>query len=178
MAEARARTATTQNVRMPMRDNVMLEADITFPSDDGEKPAAGPFPTLLLRTPYGRRMVSMAPPGQVASAELVKLQGGAENGYVVIYQDVRGTASSDGEFSPMLNEAADGVDTLAWIRSQPWSDGRVGTFGPSYMGGVQALLAAEAPEGLVASYSQVAATDQCEVGWPYYGGVLSPFQHQ
>lgn len=170
---AQTPTVTLRNVRIPMRDSVLLEADITFPSDDGVTPAAGPFPTLMNRTSYNRHVMSMMM-GAVVGSVGIGPQAGAERGYVVIYQDVRGTHGSEGVFEPMLNEAPDGVDTVAWIRSQPWSDGQIGTFGPSYMGGVQMLLAAEAPEGFVASYSQVAATDQFEHDWPYIsGGVFS-----
>jgi uncharacterized protein len=158
---------------MPMRDGITLEADITFPSDDGVTPAAGPFATLMNRTAYNRRVMSMMMDSVVGSVGIGP-QAGAERGYAVIYQDVRGAHGSEGLLEPMLNEGPDGVDTIAWIRSQPWSDGRVGTFGPSYMGGVQILLAAEGPEGYVAAYSQVAATDQFDHDWPYIGGgVLS-----
>lgn len=173
VAPASSQKVTAEAVRIPMRDGIMLEADISFPSNDGKAPADGQFPTLLLRTPYDRRIISMMPHGMVATVEAIGAQIGAEHGYVVIYQDVRGAHGSDGVFEPMINEAADGVDTVVWIRSQPWSDGQVGTFGPSYMGGVQMLLSAEAPEGLVACYSQAAATDQFEHSWPYSDGILS-----
>jgi putative CocE/NonD family hydrolase len=169
------RTVTISNVRMPMRDGIMLEADITFPSEDGRTPAAGPFPTLLQRTPYNRAVISMIPEGMVASTGGASPQTHAGRGYAVICQDVRGKHGSEGVFAPMLNEGPDGADTVAWIRRQPWSDGRIGTYGGSYMGGVQMLLAAEAPEGLVTSYSQVAATDQFNHDWPYFGGVLSQY---
>src|SRR5690606_9971584 len=51
-----------------------------------------------------------------------------------------------------LNEQSDGVDTLSWIRAQPWCDGRVGTLGLSYGAHVQTALAAAGPEGLGAMF--------------------------
>lgn len=166
-------SVTMRNVRIPMRDGVALEADITFPSVDGATSYPGPMTTLLLRTPYNRAMMSAMPFGVVATAAMIDPAVAAKRGYAVIYQDVRGTFAAAGELEPMLNEGSDGVDTLAWIKSQPWSDGHICTFGPSYMGGAQMLLAAENPEELCAMYVQAAATDQFKHDWVYTGGVLS-----
>ena len=65
-------------------------------------------------------------------------------------QDVRGRYASDGHFDPYRQEGADGYDTIEWAAAQPWSDGRVGTYGLSYPGAVQWLAALEAPPHLVA----------------------------
>jgi putative CocE/NonD family hydrolase len=95
------------------------------------------------------------------------------HGYVLVFQDVRGTFDSEGVLEPMLNEGIDGFDTVAWLAKQPWSDGRVATFGGSYLGGVQLLLAAQQPPGLVAAFAQIAATDQFKNEWVYMDGVLA-----
>ena len=60
-----------------------------------------------------------------------------EAGYAVVYQDCRGTFRSAGDLTPMLNEPGDGADTIGWLLEQPWCDGTIGTFGPSYLGFVQ-----------------------------------------
>jgi uncharacterized protein len=160
-APAAASATSLVNVMVPMRDGVRLATDIYLPDEKVAKPASGRWPVLMMRTPYNRKPMSY-----------YKTAVGAA-GYVLVVQDVRGTYASEGSFQPMLNEGADGVDTVAWLIRQPWSDGRVGTFGPSYLGGVQMRLAAEKPPGLVASFAEVAATDQFRNEWVYMDGVLT-----
>ena len=58
----------------------------------------------------------------------------AERGYAVLLQDTRGRFGSDGMFVPIEQERDDGAATVAWVRQQPWCDGRVGVFGGSYLG--------------------------------------------
>jgi len=125
------------DVVVPMRDETALAADIQLP--DGP----GPFPALLQRVPYDRG----APAIRDGALDTVKA---ARHGYAVMTQDCRGRFGSAGDFTPFLAESDDGVDTVAWIRSQPWSDGRVGMFGRSYSAFVQWQAAAGRPEGLLA----------------------------
>ena len=153
--------ATLLNVMVPMRDGVHLATDIYMPNADVAKPASGRWPVLLTRTPYNKKLL----------ASYHKMAGSA--GYVFVFQDVRGTFASEGRFEPMLNEGADGFDTIAWLLEQPWSDGRVGTFGGSYMGGTQILLAAEKPPGLVTSLAEVSATDQFKNEGVFMDGALT-----
>src|ERR1700722_4581636 len=120
------------DVAVPMRDDTALVADIQLP--DGP----GPFPALLQRVPQDRG----APAIRDGALDTVKA---ARHGYAVVTQDCRGRFGSAGEFTPFLAEADDGVDTVAWIRSQPWSDGRVGMFGRSYSAFVQWQGAARPP---------------------------------
>ncbi len=122
-----------RDVPVPMRDGVILRADVYRP--EGERR----FPVLVYRTPYGKDgllegefTVSRAP----------------RAGYAVVVQDVRGRYRSDGTFRPYHQEGRDGHDTIEWAARQPWSDGRVGTFGLSYPGAVQWLAAMEAPPHL------------------------------
>ena len=110
---------TERRVRMTTRDGVKLMADVSRPEGDGK------FPTVLVRTPYGR------------AASLLSENWLASRGYVVMSQDVRGRGGSDGEWDPLVHERKDGKDTLDWIVSQPWSDGKVGMIGGSYLGYVQ-----------------------------------------
>src|SRR5262245_26773663 len=123
-----------ENVEVPMRDGVTLRADVL-------RPAGGRAPTLAYRTPYGK---------DPALKEYTTFMRAAERGYAVVVQDVRGRYHSDGDFRPYENEGRDGYDTIEWAARQPWSNGRVGTFGLSYPGAVQWLAAVENPPHLEA----------------------------
>jgi hypothetical protein len=140
-------------VRVRMRDGVSLVADVYRPD------AEGGFPTLLQRTPYDRK-------GDTAQA--VDL---AASGYVVVLQDTRGRYESEGEFYPFRNEASDGYDSVEWAAAQPWSDGKVGMFGGSYVGATQLLAATAKPPHLLAIFPYVTAAEYYE-GWTYQGGAL------
>lgn len=123
------------DVAVPMRDGVVLRADILLP-DQG-----GPFPVLVYRTPYGK---------QNARVEYQTFERAVKRGYAVVVQDVRGRYTSDGEFRPYENEGRDGFDTIEWAARQPWSNGAIGSFGLSYPGAVQWLAAVQAPPHLKA----------------------------
>src|SRR5215813_8204070 len=126
---------TDHNTAIPMRDGVMLRADILRPAGEGR------FPVLVYRTPYNK---------QDALESYSTFRRAVERGYVVVVQDVRGRYASDGEFEPYRNEGRDGYDTIEWAAKQPWCDGNVGTFGLSYPGAVQWLAAIENPPHLKA----------------------------
>jgi len=126
---------TENNVVVPMRDGVLLRADILRPSA-GEK-----FPVLVYRTPYGK---------DAAQREYATFKHAVERGYAVLIVDVRGRYHSEGDFRPYENEGRDGYDTIEWAASQRWSNGAVGTFGLSYPGAVQWLAAVENPPHLKA----------------------------
>ncbi len=124
-----------RDVAVPMRDGVVLRADVYRPAQ------GGPFPVLVYRTPYGKH--------QAAESYQTHLKAVAR-GYAVLLQDVRGRYASEGRFDPYRQEGADGYDTIEWAAVQPWSSGTVGTYGLSYPGAVQWLAAMEAPPHLVA----------------------------
>lgn len=123
-----------------MRDGVNLSADIRLPADGRA------FPTILLRTPYNNTGFS------AAEAALVG------KGYAVVKQDCRGRFDSEGRFDP-LREDADGYDTIAWLRAQPWCDGRIGMVGGSYGGLTQLTAAWTRPPGLLAIVPAVMGRD-------------------
>jgi putative CocE/NonD family hydrolase len=123
----------TFNVAVPMRDGVVLRADVMRPE------TGGPFATLVYRTPYGKT---------AAEADNTIFERAVERGYAVVIQDVRGRYASDGEFVAYFHEGADGYDTIEWAAKQPWSNGAVGTIGLSYPGAVQWLAAIERPPHL------------------------------
>src|ERR1700733_835694 len=91
--------------------------------------------------------------------------------YNVVIQDVRGRGDSEGEFYPFRNEGIDGADTIAWLRTRPESNGRVGMYGFSYQGMTQLLAAAENPDGLQCISPGMTACDLYH-GWFYQGGAL------
>jgi putative CocE/NonD family hydrolase len=132
---AAADPAVERDVRVPMRDGVGLRADVWRPA------GSGPLPVLVYRTPYDKRK---------APEDYTTVRRAVARGYAVVVQDVRGRYASDGVFDPYRHEGRDGYDTIEWAAAQPWSDGRVGTFGLSYPGAVQWLAAVESPPHLLA----------------------------
>ncbi|MBE3096762.1 MAG: CocE/NonD family hydrolase [Planctomycetes bacterium] len=148
-----------QTVMVPMSDGVKLATDVYLPQ------GAGPFPAVLMRTPYGRSDM-----GQNILAGL-----GARSGCTYVVQDMRGRFDSEGENLPFVacgwGEHRDGADTVAWILKQPWSGGKVGTMGGSALGITQNLLAGAVPPGLAAQYIQVAPASMYHHA-VYVGGAL------
>ncbi|MFL5531711.1 MAG: CocE/NonD family hydrolase, partial [Gemmatimonadales bacterium] len=140
-------------VAVPMRDRIVLRADLYRPPGDGR------FPVLVYRTPYGR---VEAPPDPLVLAAV-------RRGYAVLLQDVRGRYGSGGVFEPYQQEGRDGYDTIKWATRQPWSTGSVGTFGLSYPGAVQWLAAVEHPPSLKAMVPAMTFSSP-ESFW-YSGGV-------
>lgn len=132
---SRSDFASEKNVAVPMRDGVLLRANVLRPKTNG------PFPVLVYRTPYGK---------ENAIKDYTTFIHAVERGYAVVVQDVRGRYDSAGEFVPYQQEGKDGFDTIEWAAKQPWSNGSVGTFGLSYPGAVQWLAAVENPPHLKA----------------------------
>jgi putative CocE/NonD family hydrolase len=117
-----AQTAAVKqlHVHVPMRDGVLLSANVFHPGGPGT------YPTILMRTPYGK-----------GDDWTPNHQAFVDHGYAVVVQDVRGRYESQGNFQPLTQEPDDGDDTLNWIARQPWSNGKVGMTGGSYLGIVQ-----------------------------------------
>ena len=132
-----------------MRDGVHLSADVYHPRGAGETPNSR-VPTVLIRTPYNN----------ASNDNIRKGRTLADSGYACVIQDVRGRWDSDGPWSPFVTEPEDGYDTQAWIAEQPWSNGRIGMSGRSYLGSVQWLsaplahpsLACLAPQSICVDY--------------------------
>ena len=128
-----------KNVAATMRDGVRLRADITRP-ESTEK-----VPVILVRTPYNKdRYAEYSPFPRL----------GAERGYAVIVQDVRGRYASEGVFSPYVVDLNDGYDSVEWAAALPFSNGKVGMQGCSYLGAVQWQAAVMNPPHLVAIFPQ------------------------
>jgi putative CocE/NonD family hydrolase len=146
-------------VPAPMRDGAALNTDVYLP-DAG--PEGGPYPGVLLRTPY----YNQAEPSVAIAGHL------AAHGYAVALQDVCGRYGSDGEWEPFRREGRDGYDAVEWLAAQPWCTGRVGTMGISYEGSAQWALARERPPHLVTMVSTAAAGRWMEE-LPFDRGVLA-----
>jgi len=140
-----------------LADGTALVSDHYYPE------GAGPLPTLLMRQPYGRDIAST-----VVYAHPVWF---ARKGYHVVIQDVRGRGGSEGTFYPFRNEGRDGAETIAWLRTHPACNGRIGMYGFSYQGSTQLLAAAEQPEGLQCIAPHMTAADLFH-GWFYHHGAL------
>ncbi|WP_439568458.1 CocE/NonD family hydrolase [Sphingopyxis sp.] len=140
-----------RNAMVPMRDGVRLATDIYLPADALD----APLPVLLERTPYDKEGTnhadfSVAATDPLSKPEIARIF--ASYGYAFVIQDCRGRYASEGGFRKYLSEAEDGADTLAWIRAQPWCNGRIGTLGLSYGAHVQAAMASLDPLGLAAMF--------------------------
>jgi uncharacterized protein len=150
-------------VRLERGVECRLSDGITLISDHYYPAGAGPWPTLLMRQPYGRDIASTVVYAHPAWF--------ARHGYHVAIQDVRGRGGSGGDFYPFRHEGPDGAETIAWLQKHPACNGRVGMYGFSYHGATQLLAAAEQPEGLQCIAPHMTATDLYH-GWFYHQGAL------
>ena len=118
-----------------------------------------------MRCPYGRGLPFSA------------LYAGvyASRGYHVVFQSVRGTFGSGGEFNPMVNEIADGADTAEWLRDQPWFTGSFATIGLSYLGFTQWALLTDPPPEMKAAVITVGPHDFSAPRWGTGSFALNDF---
>jgi len=153
-----------ETVAMRTRDGVRLDADLYRPL------GRGPFPVLLMRQSYGRRIAS--------TPVYAHPSWYARHGFIVVIQDVRGRGTSEGVYRLFADDTADGADTVRWAASLPGSNGAVGMYGFSYQGNTQLLAAA----GLVADdggTGPLRALAPAMIGWTirddwaYEGGAFN-----
>jgi uncharacterized protein len=141
------------NVKVPMRDGVKLATDLYLPI------GAPKAPVILARTPYSKE------------GSEVRGYFWARRGYVYAIQDVRGRFASEGQWEAVINEPKDGYDSIEWLARQPWSSGKVGMLGGSYLGWVQWLAAIQHPPHLVTIVPNVSPPDPLH-NMPYdHGGM-------
>jgi uncharacterized protein len=136
-----------------MRDGITLRADICRPKAEGK------FPVLLTRTPYDK------------NGALGFCMQAVPRGYVVVAQDVRGRYASEGDWYPFKYESQDGYDTVEWAAALPYSNGKVGMFGGSYVGATQYLAAIANPPHLAGICPNYTASNYHD-GWTYQGGAF------
>jgi len=161
--QARFDSHHSSTVMVAMRDGVRLATDVYRPARAG-RPVEGRFPVIIYRTPYNKN-------GLAKDAAFL-----ARQGYVVLAQDCRGRFASEGRFYAFVNEGRDGYDTIEWAAAQPWSDGRVGTAGASYLAWDQYHAAMYRPPHLAAMFALVGGADFYQeyaypggapnLGWP------------
>jgi putative CocE/NonD family hydrolase len=142
-----------KNVEAPMRDGVVLRADVYRPD------APGRFPALLKRTPYSKG----------AATDIPFFRRLASEGFVVAVQDTRGRYMSDGIARPH-DEAEDGADTVEWLAALPYVDGKVGMFGGSYAATTQLTAASLHPRGLAALFPSSSYASRYDM--VYQGGAF------
>lgn len=143
------------SVPVPLRDGVRLRADVFLPR------ATGRWPTVLFRTPYGRKGPSSR-----------SYRGFVQRGYAVVLEDVRGRYASEGVFGTIDQEGPDGSDTINWIAGQPWSNGEVAMAGGSYLGMAQWWAASEQNRHLVAISPLFSGDDEYSDRFYSTGGAL------
>ena len=147
-----------RNVMVPMRDGTRLATDVFRPD------APGRYPVLINRGPYGKDIYVDNPDHSVWFFP--------KHGYVLLSQDCRARFESEGHYyNPLFQEAQDGYDTVEWAAVQPWSNGRIGTTGQSYLGATQYALATSNP---LPPHLQVmapfSASSDFHQSWVYHTG--------
>lgn len=139
-AAAAAENVVAEHLMIPMRDGVRLSAFVFRPADDGRYP-------VLLEQRYANGN------NPAVAAQFSKY---AQHGYVAVLANFRGSQESEGVWQGYRalgwGELQDGYDLVEWLAVQPWSTGKVGTFGSSQAGFAQNFLAVARPPHLVAQY--------------------------
>ena len=154
-----------RDVSIALRDGTTVSAVVWRPSE-------GTAPTLLSRTPYGTH--EPAAPMSGGGAEYMPYAMNLiDAGYAIVWVEGRGTYRSEGRFTPMVDEAEDGRDAMDWIVAQPWSDGRIGTYGYSYVGMTQWAAASTSHPALRAVVPSATAMNWHSGCWYSPGGLLS-----
>lgn len=138
-----------------MRDGVKLATDIFLPE------GKGPWPVILVRTPYGKN-------GALMNGQSKQW---TSSGYAYVIQDCRGTGKSEGKYMPFMDDHYDGYDTVEWAAKQSWANGKVGMTGASAMGITANQAAITAPPHLVAIYTMVAPASAYQHA-VYTGGIF------
>ncbi|WP_420633216.1 CocE/NonD family hydrolase [Candidatus Palauibacter sp.] len=128
--EARFEIRVETDAMVPMRDGVRLATDLYLPVEPADRGDA--LPVVLIRLPYDKASYRG---GAIQPARFF-----AGQGYAVVVQDVRGKYASEGRYLLSAADREDGYDAVEWASTQPWSNGKVGTFGCSYLGENQTQL--------------------------------------
>ena len=140
-------SASTNDIAVTGAGGTTIRVNEIYPTTASGQPAKGPFPVLLTMTPYGKGQGGSSAAGSASSPSSGAATGGADNylvqrGYIEVVEDVRGTGDSNGSwglFDPI--QQRDAIKVLKWAAHLPHADGKVGTYGPSYLGIDQLLLA-------------------------------------
>ena len=149
-------TAKTTDIPIRMDDGVVLRGDLVRPADAQGEVITRKLPVIVMITAYNKTVVAGGGGGL--------LGGGAgfliKRGYAYLLVDARGTGSSGGTWEAFsARENKDAGKIVGWAHRQPWSNGKVGMIGPSYMGISQLMAAGHHPPGLKAMFPQVPGAD-------------------
>lgn len=175
LAQQPAWQADQRGISIPMRDGQSLSADLYLP------PKPGRYPTVLIQTPYKkeRMFARMFKAGGESGTPQGKALGDAQRQawvdrqrYAYLVVDWRGFYGSRAAKKARYPRGRDGYDSVEWIAKQPWSNGKVGTWGGSALGKIQFDTAVERPPHLVCAVPMIAAIGQ-DYRQNYRGGVLS-----
>jgi hypothetical protein len=145
-------TASKKDITVAGAGGTSISVDEYYPANADGTPAKGPFPVVMTMTPYGKELNgSSVSTGAAGSSQLPQSPdsptGGPDSylvqrGYIDVVMDIRGTGDSGGQFGlfdPIQTQ--DEKKVLDWAARLPGSNGKVGTYGPSYLGIDQMLLA-------------------------------------
>ncbi len=149
-------TVTRSDLAIPMSDGTVLRGDLVLPARADGAAVSRRLPVIVTITAYNKTALSAGGLAGAPPSYLVK------RGYAQLTVDARGTGSSEGEWSAFgAREDKDAAEVIEWAHSpkRPWSNGRIGMSGPSYMGIGQIFAAAQHPAGLKAIFPQVPAAD-------------------
>ena len=139
-----------------MRDGARLATDVYLPE------GPGPWPVILTRTPYGKRVAWAVEPYAFY----------LDAGFALVVQDCRGRFGSEGDYRMFLDDGRDGCDTVAWAAAQPWSTGRVGMTGRSAAGIATFLAAMAGAPALAAGWVSITRNPNSAASrWP--GGIYA-----
>lgn len=160
---------------VPVRDGTRLAMNVYRPAVEGA-PTAEPLPAVFLFTPYRARFYDKD--GKISETGLsswLPLKHLLERGYVVAVADVRGKGASFGKRRGFQDrtEAQDGYDLVEWLARQPYSTGKVGMIGCSYLGGTTVQVASTAPPSLKAIFT--GASDFDKYAFVRRGGIPAQF---
>ena len=165
--------STSQYVKV--RDGTKLAVSIYRPAVD-RKAVATPYPVIFVFTPYRARYRDEK--GKIVETGLspqLGLKGLTDHGYVVAVADIRGKGASFGHRRGFQDrtEALDGRDLVQWLARQPWSTGKVGMVGCSYLGGATLQVASTTPPALKAIFT--GASDLDKYDFVRRGGITAQF---
>jgi putative CocE/NonD family hydrolase len=149
----------TWGVKIPLRDNVRLNATVYRPH--GQK---DPLPVIFTFTPY------------IGDSYTDRAMYFASHGYVYALVDVRGRGNSEGDFEPFANEGRDGYDVTEWFAKQSYCNGKVAMWGGSYAGFDQWTVAKEFPAHLATIVPAAAAHPG--VDFPFQYNIFGPYDMQ
>lgn len=152
-----AATVTTRDLAIRMDDGVVLRGDLQRPAGADGQPVATRLPVIVTITAYNKTVIAGGAGAVLAGADPAYL---VKRGYAQLTVDARGTGTSEGQWAAFsAREGKDAGAIVNWAAAQPWSNGKVGMTGASYMGISQLFAAEQQPPGLKAIFPQVPAAD-------------------